>query len=150
MRIAVVTSRYHSTIAAGLEAGVTEYLVGEAGLPAEDIEWIEAAGAFELPLIAQAAARTGRFAGVIALGCVLRGDTAHFDYVCDGAAGGLMQAQLATGVPMAFGVLTADTVQQARARARVGDAGNKGREAAAACWASIRTLRTLAAGAPNR
>ena len=99
-------------------------------------------GAFELPLIAQSLARTGRYAGIICLGCVIKGDTAHFEFISLGAATGLMQAALATGVPIAFGVLTTYTEAQAVNRSR-DDAHNKGREAAAACVETLAVLETI-------
>jgi 6,7-dimethyl-8-ribityllumazine synthase len=86
-------------------------------------------GAFELPLGAMALAKTRRYACIVALGCVIRGDTPHFDYVCSEAASGLQLAGLETGVPVSFGLLTCDTREQAEARAG-GELGNKGAEAA--------------------
>jgi 6,7-dimethyl-8-ribityllumazine synthase len=86
-------------------------------------------GSFELPLAVSRLAQTGRYAGIVALGAVIRGDTAHFDYVAGQAAGGLAAVATATGVPVAFGVLTTDTLEQALNRAG-GKAGNKGAEAA--------------------
>jgi 6,7-dimethyl-8-ribityllumazine synthase len=86
-------------------------------------------GAFELPLGAMALARTRRFSCVLALGCVIRGDTPHFDFVASEAASGLQLAGLETGIPVSFGVLTCDTLEQAEARAG-GEHGNKGAEAA--------------------
>ena len=85
-------------------------------------------GAFELPVAARKLAASGRFDAVVALGCVIRGDTPHFDYVAGECARGLQQASLETGVPVAFGVLTVETVEQALERAATG-AGNKGGEA---------------------
>ncbi len=97
-------------------------------------------GAFEIPLIAQTLAECGRYDGVVCLGCVIKGDTAHFEFISLGAAAGLMQATLNTEVPVTFGILTTYTDEQARIRSR-DDAANKGREAAAAC---VETLDTLA------
>ena len=98
-----------------------------------------APGAFEIPLLAQALARTGRVDGIICLGCVTKHETAHFEFVSLGATMGLMQAMLATGVPMAFGILTTYTDEQAAARSAE-DANNKGIEAAAAVVSSLETL----------
>ena len=100
--------------------------------------------AFEIPLLAQTLAKTGRYAGVICLGCVIKGDTAHFEFISLGAATGLMQATLATGVPITFGILTTYTDEQALIRSR-DDAANKGREAAAACVEALATLDKIKA-----
>jgi 6,7-dimethyl-8-ribityllumazine synthase len=86
-------------------------------------------GAVELPLAAKTLAATGRYEAVVALGCVIRGDTSHYDYVCSMAADGLREAALGTGVPIIFGVLTTENLEQALERAEAGR-GNKGREAA--------------------
>jgi 6,7-dimethyl-8-ribityllumazine synthase len=101
-------------------------------------------GAFELGILSLEAARSGRYAGVAALGCVIRGDTTHYDYVCSECARGVLRAGLETGVPVAFGVLTTETPEQAFARAG-GTAGNKGFDAVetaldtAAALAAVRT-----------
>ena len=97
-------------------------------------------GAYELPLAALALARTGRYAAILALGAVVRGETPHFEYVCDAAASGLLRVSLDTGVPCAFGLLTCDTYAQAEARAG-GAVGNKGHEAADAAVAMVNLLR---------
>ncbi len=131
MRFAVVVSRFNEEITGGLLRGTRAYLA-EKGLALAETDLIWAPGAFEIPLIAQKLARTGRYAGVICLGCVIKGDTAHFEFISLGATVGIMQAQLATGVPISFGVLTTYDDAQAEARSR-DDAHNKGREAAAAC-----------------
>lgn len=141
-RIALVVSRFNDDITGGLRTGALEWL-GEHAIGVADPDLIAAPGAFELPLIAQALARTGRYQGVICLGCVIKGDTAHFEFISLGAASGLMQASLATGVPIAFGILTTYTEEQAIVRSRP-DAHNKGREAAAACVESIAILQAIA------
>src|SRR5262249_57065182 len=97
--------------------------VEEAGVPRSSVTVMPVPGAFELPLGAMALAKTRRFACVVALGCVIRGETAHFEYVAGEAASGLQLAAIETGVPVAFGVLTTETVEQAEAR------GDKGPEA---------------------
>ncbi len=138
MRFAWVVSRYDSEIAKGLEAGARRFFDEKnIQIRAEDI--IEAPGAFEIPLLAQELARTGRYAGVVCLVCVIRGETAHFDYICQAAASGILQASLATRTPIAFGILTVLERGQALARSR-GDDFNKGREAALACYESARIL----------
>jgi len=101
-------------------------------------------GAYEIPQAAGAAAATGRFDAVVCLGCVIRGETPHFDYISSAVAHGLMSAAGEAGVPMAFGVLTVDTLAQAQARAGAGD-DNKGREAAAAAIEMAALYRRLAA-----
>ena len=140
-RLAVVVSRFNDDITGGLRRGALEWL-GEHAIPVADADVIAAPGAYELPLIAQALARTGRYAGVICLGCVIKGDTAHFEFISLGAATGLMQATLSTGVPIAFGILTTYTEDQAISRSR-DDIHNKGREAAAACVESIAILQRI-------
>src|SRR6185437_12119087 len=99
----------------------------------------EAPGAFEIPLIAQTLAETGRYDGIIGLGCVIKGETAHFEYISQSASLGLIQAMLKTGIPISFGILTTYTDGQAAARSRPG-VENKGREAALACLECSRTL----------
>jgi 6,7-dimethyl-8-ribityllumazine synthase len=144
-RIAVVVSRFNPEVTGGLLRGARAHLE-EQGAPVDDDDVIEAPGAFELPLIAQTLARTGRYDGVVCLGCVIKGDTAHFEFISLGASLGLMSASLASETPIAFGVLTTYTDDQAEARSR-DDAANKGREAAAACLETILTLRRIRARA---
>src|SRR5205085_3048345 len=102
-----------------------------AGAVETHVQVFEVPGAFEVPQAARAAAESGRFDAVVCLGCVVRGETPHFDYISSAVAHGIMTAAGDTGVPMAFGVLTTDTLNQAQARAGEGE-DNKGREAAAA------------------
>jgi 6,7-dimethyl-8-ribityllumazine synthase len=129
-RFAILTSRFNEGITHALRDGAREALI-EAGAAESALELFEVPGAFELPQAARCAAETGRFDAVISLGCVIRGETAHFEYISGAAANGIMAAAGETGVPMAFGVLTTDTVAQAHARSAPGP-DNKGREAAAA------------------
>lgn len=142
-RIAIVVSRFNEEVTSGLLAGARAQL-RESGVEVADAAIFEAPGAFEIPLIAQTLARSGRFDGVVCLGCVIKGDTAHFEYISQAASAGLMSASLATEVPLAFGILTTYTDEQALLRSR-DDAHNKGREAAAACMASLATLGLIAA-----
>jgi 6,7-dimethyl-8-ribityllumazine synthase len=142
-RLALVVSRYNTDVTGGLREGALGWLA-EHGITVRDEDLFDSPGAFELPLIAQTLARTGRYDGVICLGCVVKGDTAHFEFISLGVATGLMQASLATGVPIAFGVLTTYTDQQAIVRSR-GDEHNKGREAAAACVESLAVLQAIQA-----
>ena len=129
-KVAVVAARFNDFIVASLLKGATaEWL--ERGGPAEDLLIARVPGAFELPVAARRLALSGRYDAVVALGCVIRGDTPHFEYVSGECARGLQLASLETGVPIIFGVLTVETVEQALERAATG-AGNKGGEAMAA------------------
>lgn len=140
-RIAIAVSRFNPEVTGGLLAGALKQL-SEQGAPVRDEDIIEAPGAFELPLIAQTLARTGCYDGIVCLGCVIKGDTAHFEFISLGASQGLMTASLASQVPMSFGILTTYTDEQAQARSR-DDHANKGREAAAACLSTVLTLRRI-------
>jgi 6,7-dimethyl-8-ribityllumazine synthase len=113
-----------------------------AGGEAAALRVVRVPGAFELPLAAQALARRGGCDAVVALGCIIRGDTAHFDFVAGECARGLQQVTLATGVPVAFGVLTTENVAQAQARAAPGEL-NKGAEALQTALAMARLLREI-------
>jgi 6,7-dimethyl-8-ribityllumazine synthase len=129
-RFAVVVSKFNDFVTDRLQAGALTALTG-AGVPSSAITIIHVPGAFEIPIAAQHAAETGRFQAVVCLGCVIRGETPHFDYICSAVANGLTSSAAATGVPMAFGVLTTNSVEEALARAGDG-ASNKGYEAAIA------------------
>jgi 6,7-dimethyl-8-ribityllumazine synthase len=126
-RLAIVVSRFNRAVTDSLLEGARQ-AAEERHLVVSDDDVYPVPGAFELPLTAQAAARTGRYDGVACLGAVIRGETPHFDYVCAQTAAGIQRVALETGVPIAFGVLTTDTMQQALARAG-GAVGNKGYEA---------------------
>ena len=117
--VGVVVSRFNSEISNRLLQSALDALAA-AGVPEERITVMPVPGAFELPIGAMALAKTRRYSCVIALGCVVRGETAHFEYVAGEAASGLQLAGLETGVPVAFGVLTVDTAEQAEARADKG------------------------------
>jgi 6,7-dimethyl-8-ribityllumazine synthase len=117
--VAIVASRYNGEISNKLLASALEELA-EAGVRREAITVMPVPGAFELPLAAMALAKTRRFACVVALGCVVRGETPHFEFIASEAASGLQLAALETGVPVAFGVLTVDVVEQAEARVSKG------------------------------
>jgi len=147
IRIAAVVAGFHRGIAENLLQGAIARLA-ECGVPGDRVEvhWIP--GAYEAPSAAAALAATGRYDAIMAMGAVIRGETAHFDYVCDAAAHGLMRVSLDTGVPCAFGILTCDTMAQAEARAG-GDKGNKGDEAADAAVAMINLLASARASAPG-
>ena len=130
MRIALLVSSYHDFVTARLEAGAREAL-RESGLADQDVVTFSVPGAYELPQAAHRLAQTGSWHGIVCLGCLIRGETPHFDYIAKAAAQGIMRAAQDTGVPVGFGVLTTNTAEEALARAGEGD-GNKGREAAAA------------------
>ena len=127
-RFAIVASRFNELVTERLLEGARAALLRH-GVRDDDIDVYWVPGAWELPVAARAAARTGRYAGVVALGCVIRGETPHFDFIAGEAARGLAALALETGLPVAFGVLTTDTPEQALRRAG-GTAGNKGWEAA--------------------
>jgi 6,7-dimethyl-8-ribityllumazine synthase len=129
-RVGILVSRYHETVTERLLAGA-EACLRERGVGPERVDVVRVPGAWELPLAARALAARGDYLAVVALGAVIRGETAHFDYVAGEASRGLMEVALRYGVPVGFGVLTCDTLAQALARAG-GAAGNKGREAAEA------------------
>ena len=145
--VGVVVGRFNGDITSRLLDGAMEALA-EAGVVRERIDVMPVPGAFELPLGAMALAKTRRYACVIALGCVIRGDTPHFEYVAAEAASGVQLAGLETGVPVAFGVLTCDTRRQAEERAG-GAKGNKGAEAARSALEMADALSRLRASAPR-
>jgi 6,7-dimethyl-8-ribityllumazine synthase len=135
-RIGVVVSQFNRAITGRLLSGARE-AADERKLALTDDDVFPVPGAFELPLVAARMASSGRWDAVVCLGAVVRGETPHFDYVCEQASAGIQRAALDTGIPIAFGVLTTDTVEQALARAG-GDVGNKGYEAV------VTVLETLA------
>ena len=139
---AIAVGRFYEDLAARLLSGARAAFA-EAGDPA--IEVFDVPGAFELPLAASYAARSGRFAGVACLGAVIRGETDHYDFVCAETARGVMRVQLDTGVPCAFGVLTCATMEQALARAG-GDKRDQGRHAAEAVLRMAALRRELSSG----
>jgi 6,7-dimethyl-8-ribityllumazine synthase len=141
VRIAIVVSRFNDFVTERLLAGATEAL-SEAGVDASAVEVFHVPGAFEIPIAAQRIAETGRVGAVICLGCLIRGGTPHFEYIASACAHGITAAAAATGVPMAFGVLTTNSVEEAVARAAPGDA-NKGREAARAALEMAALFRDL-------
>jgi 6,7-dimethyl-8-ribityllumazine synthase len=128
IHVAVIAARWNSEVTDGLLKGAVGAL-GRHGILSSSIEVFRVPGAFELPLASQRAARTGRFSAVIALGCVIRGDTPHFDYVCSETSRGIGEVSLSENLPVAFGLLTTDNLEQSLDRA--GDNyENKGEEAA--------------------
>jgi 6,7-dimethyl-8-ribityllumazine synthase len=129
-RFALVVARFYPDIAESLLTGAYAAL-RECGVEETDISVYDVPGCFEIPLACRKAIDTGHFEGVVALGAVVRGETAHFDFVAGECARGIMDVQLVTKVPIGFGVLTTDTIEQARVRADP-KRGNKGRDAARA------------------
>ena len=129
-RFAIVVSRFNEEITEGLLTGAQAALAS-AQVRADDITLIRVPGAFEIPVTVRRLAETGRFDAIICLGCVIKGDTMHFEYIASAVSQGIMDVGTATGIPVAFGVLTTLTDEQAAIRAAEGP-GNKGREAALA------------------
>ena len=141
LRVAIIAGRFNDFIVEPLLNGAVELLV-QHGAQRDAVQVLRVPGAFELPLVAQKLAASGRFDAVIALGAVIRGDTPHFDFVAGECAAGLARVALDTGVPVIFGVLTTDTVEQASDRAG-GKHGNKGAEAALTAIEMVQLLRDL-------
>ena len=145
IRLAVVVSKFNETVTGGLREGAKKVFL-EKGIEASQVDFIDAPGAFEIPLIAQTLAQTKKYNGVICLGCVIKGDTAHFEFISLGATMGIQQAMLSTGVPIAFGIITTYTDEQAAVRSSVTgehEFHNKGREAALACIETIEILKKI-------
>lgn len=140
-RFGIVATQWYDEILDNLIAGAVETLRA-AGADAKNITLIRTPGAFELPLALEHAAASGKFDALIALGCVIRGGTPHFEYVAGECARGVSSVMLSYRLPVAFGVLTTDNLKQARERAGAG-AGNKGREAAEAVVRMLSVLRQL-------
>ena len=128
-RFAIVVARFNAAITERLLAGAIDALIKHGAAP-DDIAHVWVPGSFEIPSAAMHLAKTGRYSGVICLGCLIRGETAHFDYIAQTAAHGISRVSLDTGVPCTFGVLTTENEHQALAR--VSDSDNKGAEAALA------------------
>ncbi|HEY6854220.1 MAG TPA: 6,7-dimethyl-8-ribityllumazine synthase [Gemmatimonadales bacterium] len=147
VRVAVVVSRYNELVTTKLLDGAQQCL-RDKGLPDDHVDVFWVPGAFELPVAAEGAAATGRYGAVVALGCVIRGETPHFEYVAGEAARGLGNVALAHRIAVGFGVLTTDDQEQALARAG-GAAGNKGYEAAEAALQTADVLSRLARAAPR-
>ena len=129
-RFALIVSKYNDFVTDRLQAGALAAL-SSAGVAPADVTVVRVPGAFEIPLAAQHAAESGRFDAVVCLGCVIRGETPHFEFIASAVSQGLTAAAAATGVPVMFGVLTTNSVEEALARAGDGSS-NKGWEAAAA------------------
>lgn len=143
-RVLVAVSRYNASVTDAMLEGAIEAYTDRfhAG---ESLEIVAVPGAFELTAAARAGALSGRFDGVVALGCIIRGETSHDRYIASAVAHGLTSLTVGTGVPVAFGVLTVDTAAQARARAG-GTKGNKGREAMEALLDTLEAVRAIQTG----
>lgn len=144
LRVGVVASRFNEPITKLLVQGATDGLA-RYGVAGDDVTLVWVPGAFELPLVAKRMAACGEYDAVICLGVVIRGETAHFDFVAGQAAAGVARAALDTGVPVMFGVLTTDTVEQAEERADP-ERANKGYEAALGAIDVATLLRTIPPG----
>lgn len=141
LKIGIVVARFNDFITSKLLSGAEDTLLRH-GVKADDIDVAWVPGAFEIPLIAKKMAETKKYDAVITLGTVIRGATSHYDYVCNEAAKGIAASSMSTGVPVIFGVLTTDTIEQAVERAGT-KAGNKGAEAAAAAIEMANLARSL-------
>jgi len=141
MKFAIVVSRFNEDVTEGLLAGALGFL-REKGSTTTEKDIFYAPGAFELPLIAKALAKKKKYSGVICLGCVIKGDTMHFEFISLASTMGILQTSLETKKPITFGVLTTVTEAQAVARSRK-NKENKGIEAAAACWETAALLQKI-------
>lgn len=142
-RIAIVASRFNDHVVRRLLDGCTRALA-ERGVPEDNITLVRVPGAFEIPVAVRALAKKGEAQAIIALGAVIRGETPHFDYIAQAASHGMLRAAQEHGVPVAFGLLTTNTADEAIARSVPGDA-NKGREAARAALEMARLYQDLEA-----
>ncbi len=147
LRIGLVVSRYHAPITEALRDGAVDFYT-RAGGSTDDLLVVSAPGTFEITALCGALAQRGDLDAVVAVGCVISGQTTHDQYICAAVSHGLTEVTLKTGVPVAFGVLTCQNLQQAEARAG-GDRGNKGAEAMAAAIETAQTIRRLRAAASS-
>jgi 6,7-dimethyl-8-ribityllumazine synthase len=147
LRFAVIVARYNDLVTNRLQTGALEALA-QAGVAADDICVIKVPGAFEIPFAARLAAAEGRFAAIVCLGCLIKGATPHFEYISSAVSHGITSAAAETGVPMTFGVLTTNSVEEALERAQAGT-GNKGWEAAMAAVEMATLRREIRSTAPK-
>jgi 6,7-dimethyl-8-ribityllumazine synthase len=140
-KFTIIASRFNDFIVDRLIGGAVDYLLRH-GATRENITLIRVPGAFEMPLVAQKVARSGKADAIICVGAVIRGATPHFDYVCSEATKGIAHVSMDTGVPIGFGLLTTDTLEQSIERAG-SKGGNKGVEAAAAALETLRVLQQI-------
>lgn len=141
IRVGIVVARFNEFITSKLLSGALDYLRRE-NVADEDIEVAWVPGAFEIPLIASEMAESGRYDAVICLGAVIRGNTSHYDYVCSEVSKGIAQISLKTGIPVMFGVLTTENIEQAIERAG-SKAGNKGSECAHGAIEMVNLMRSM-------
>jgi 6,7-dimethyl-8-ribityllumazine synthase len=147
LRFAIVVSKYHDFVTDRLQAGALGALAA-AGVASDAITVVRVPGAFEIPTAARRAAESGAFDAVVCLGCVIRGATPHFEYIASAVAHGLVAAAAQTGIPMTFGVLTTNSIEEAVERAAEGPS-NKGWEAAAAAIEMATVVGQLGARRPH-
>lgn len=140
-RFAIVAARFNEFVVNPLVAGASDALARH-GVADDRVDLVRVPGAYEIPLVAQKLGKSGKYAAVICLGCVIRGDTDHYDHVAGAAASGIASAALNCGVPVIFGVLTCETLEQAINRAG-GKAGNKGAEAAMTAIEMVNLMKKL-------
>lgn len=148
LRIAIVAARFNDFVTDRLVEGAQAAL-RDAGLADQDVEVVRVPGAFEVPMAAQRLAETGKISAVVCIGCLIRGATPHFEYIASACAHGITAAASSTGVPMAFGVLTTNSVEEALERAAPGPS-NKGREAADAALEMARLFAQIGDGLSSR
>ena len=141
LKIAIIATRFNDFVVDRLVGGAVDYLVRNGG-DREDITIVKLPGAFEMPIAAKKLAASGKYDGIVALGAVIRGATPHFDFVCNECAKGLAQVSMDSGLPVGFGLLTCDSLEQAIERAG-SKGGNKGVEAASAMLETYRVLEQL-------
>lgn len=139
IKFGIIVSRFNEFMVQRLLEGALDAVVRHGGKK-EDIEIVRVPGAYEIPLVAKAMAKSGRYDAIIALGVIIRGATPHFEYISSEVAKGIAQVQLETGMPIGFGIITADTIEQAIERAG-SKAGNKGWHAALATIEMVNVLR---------
>ncbi len=147
-RFAIVVARFNATVTEAMLVGCRDAFVRH-GVADDRLDVVRVPGAFEIPLLARRLAGSGRYAAVVCIGCVIRGETDHYDHVAGQAAAGVLQAGLATGVPVVFGVLTTDTVEQALNRSGL-KAGNKGADAALTAIEMVNLIGQVAGLTPAR
>jgi len=144
MRIAVVVAEFNDFVTSRLRDGALAQL-REAGIAGDDVRVVRVPGAFEVPQMARRLAESGDYDGVVCIGCLIRGETPHFDYIASAVSHGIMKGAMESGVPMSFGVLTTNSAEEALERAGDGPS-NKGREAAQAVIDMARAYKGGAAG----
>ncbi len=141
LRVAIVATRFNDFIVDRLISGAVDYLCRH-GASTDNITIVRIPGAFELPIVCNKVALSGNYDGIVALGAIIRGDTPHFDFVSSEATKGIAQVSMQTGLPIGFGLLTTNSIEQAIERAGT-KAGNKGVEAASALLETIRVLENI-------